>query len=78
MLDAGTHDFKVSANEFLDRADAVILHKADGMGMSEAKWDLVSLDRVAGKPQFLIQPPPYVTPEIVSFVREQLAARIGV
>ncbi len=80
VLDAGTQDFKVSANEFLDRADAVILHKSNGMGMSigEAKWDLVSMDRVAGKPQFLIQPPPYVTPEIVSFVREQLAARIGV
>lgn len=76
VLDAATQDFKVSANEFLDRADAVILHKANGMGMGEAKWDLVSMARVAGKPQFLIEPPPYVTPEIVSFVREQLAARI--
>jgi hypothetical protein len=76
VLDAGTQDFKVSANEFLDRADAVILHQANGMGMSDAKWDLVSMDRVARKPQFLIEPPPYVTPEIVSFVREQLAARI--
>ncbi|MBZ5531868.1 MAG: hypothetical protein LAO20_10585 [Acidobacteriia bacterium] len=76
VLDAGTQDFKVSANEFLDRADAVILHKANGMGMGGAKWDLVSMDRLAGKPQFLIEPPPYVTPEIVSFVREQLAARI--
>jgi len=71
VLDAGTQDFKVSANEFLDRADAVILHKAEG----DAKWDLVSMDRVAGKPSFMIQPPPYVTPEIVSFVRQQLAAR---
>ena len=76
VLDAGTQDFIVSANEFLDRADAVILHKANGMGMGGAKWDLVSMDRLAGKPQFLIEPPPYVTPEIVSFVREQLAARI--
>lgn len=72
VLDAATQDFKVSANEFLDRADAVILHRAEG----DPKWDLVSMDRVAGKPSFMIQPPPYVTPEIVSFVRERLAARI--
>ncbi len=72
VMDAGTQDFKVSANEFLDRADAVILHRAE----SQPKWDLVTMDRVAGKPTFMIQPPPYVTPEIVSFVREQLAARI--
>jgi hypothetical protein len=33
------------------------------------------MERVAGKPSFMIQSPPYVTPEIVSFVRQQLAAR---
>jgi molybdopterin-guanine dinucleotide biosynthesis protein len=72
VLDAGTQDFKVSANEYLDRADAVILHRAEG----DPKWDLVSMDRVAGKPSFVIQPPPYVTPEIVAFVRERLGARV--
>ena len=71
VLDAGREDFKVSANEFLDRADAVILHQTD----TAPKWNAVSLDRVAGKPSFVIQPPPYVTPEIVSYVRERLAAR---
>ncbi|SRR5258707_2683313 len=71
VLDAGQEDFKVSAREFLDRADAVILHKTD----AAPKWDSVSVERAAGKPSFLIQPPPYVTPEIVSFVREQLVAR---
>lgn len=71
VLDAGREDFKVSANEFLDRADAVILRQSD----AAPKWNAVSLDRVAGKPSFVIQPPPYVTPEIVSFVRERLAAR---
>jgi hypothetical protein len=68
VLDAGQRDFKVSANEFLDRADAVILHQGGGA----PKWDTVSLDRVAGKPRFLIEPPPYVTPEIVEFVRGRL------
>ena len=50
VLDAEQEDFKVSANEFLDR--------------------------VAGKPSFPIQPPPYVTPEIVEFVRERLNAKL--
>jgi hypothetical protein len=68
VLDAEQPDFKVSANEFLDRADAVILHQAE----AAPKWDAVSLDRVAGKPRFLIEPPPYVTPEIVEFVRGRL------
>jgi hypothetical protein len=70
VLDAGQDDFKVSANEFLDRADAVILHQTD----ATPKWDAVSLDRIAGKPSFAIQPPPYVTPEIVEFVREKIGS----
>ncbi|HLW54206.1 MAG TPA: hypothetical protein VKW06_15320 [Candidatus Angelobacter sp.] len=73
VLDAGQQDFKVSANEFLDRADAIILHQNG----STPKWDAVSLDRIAGKPRFLIQPPPYVTPEIVEFVRERLSALVA-
>ncbi len=74
VLDAEQEDFKVSANEFLDRADAVILHQPEMDGTP--KWNGVSLNRVAGKPSFLIQPPPYVTPEIVSFVRERLTENV--
>lgn len=70
VLDAAQEDFKVSANEFLDRADAVILHRRQNESIP--KWNGVSLDRVAGKRSFLIEPPPYVTPEIVTFVREEL------
>ena len=68
VLDGEQQDFKVSANEFLDRADAVILHQNG----AEPKWDSVSLERIEGKPRFLIDPPNYVTPEIVEFVRERL------
>jgi hypothetical protein len=32
------------------------------------------MDRIAGKPRFLIAPPPYVTPEIVEFVRGRLGS----
>jgi hypothetical protein len=70
VLDAETADFKDSAREFLDRADALILHKTN-----EAPcWSSVSLKPVAGRPFFLIEPPPYVTPEIVSFVRMRIAS----
>src|SRR5215470_648834 len=46
VLDAGQDDFKVSANEFLDRADAIILHQ-HGNG-STPKWNGVSMARIAG------------------------------
>jgi len=65
VLDPATADFKTSAREFLDRANAVILHGANG-----AAWQGVSLK--AGSRLFKIAPPPYVTPEIVEFVRGKL------
>jgi len=52
----------------------VILHQTE----AAPKWDAVSLDRIAGKPTFLIQPPPYVTPEIVSFVRDRIGTRLTI
>ncbi|HEV3307361.1 MAG TPA: hypothetical protein VGZ91_13060 [Candidatus Sulfotelmatobacter sp.] len=64
VLDPRTEDFKKSAQEFLDRAGAVILHDRDG-----AAWQGISLKPVAGRPVFRITPPPYVTAEIVEFVR---------
>jgi len=70
VLDANTEDFKDSAREFLGRADAVILHESN----DRAKWKTVSMDQLAGKPIFRIEPPPYVTDEIAAWVRERLAA----
>ena len=68
VLDAATADFKDSAREFMDRADAVILHRTE----TRPQWNSVSLKPVAERPFFFITPPEYVTPEIVSFVRERL------
>ncbi len=62
VLDPSTQDFKNSAREFLDRAQAVILHQA----APGAAWQAVSLKPVANRPVFQITPPPYVTPEIVA------------
>ncbi|MGH9571231.1 MAG: hypothetical protein ACRD4F_16415, partial [Candidatus Angelobacter sp.] len=71
VLEPATKDFKVSANEFLEKADAVIIHKT----AAAPKWETVSPDRIAGKLTFMIQPPPYVTPEIAEFVRGRLLAQ---
>jgi hypothetical protein len=69
VLDPATADFKKSAQEFLDRADAVILHERHG---STPAWRETSLKPVTGRPMFRIQPPNYVTPEIIDFVRLKL------
>jgi len=71
VLDPANADFKKSAQEFLDRADAVILHRGSG----SPAWDKVSLKPVAGRPTFLISPPEYVTGEVVEFVRGKLLER---
>jgi len=70
VLDPATADFKNSAREFLDRADAVILHASDAIA-----WRDISLKPVKDRPVFSIKPPPYVTPEIVNFLRESLIQR---
>ena len=68
VLDPATADFKQSAQQFLDRADAVVLHdEADSVA-----WNGVSLKPVAKRPIFRVQPPPYVTPELVDFVKSRI------
>jgi len=71
VLDPGREDFKISAQEFLDRASAVILH--DGSKARGAAWQGISLKPVAGRPVFRITPPAYVTLEMVEFVRGLVA-----
>jgi hypothetical protein len=70
VLDPSQPDFKNSAREFLDRAHAVILHGGSGA----PAWKSISLKPVSDRPMFRITPPTYVTPEIVTFIREKLFA----
>jgi hypothetical protein len=70
VLDPATADFKASAQQFLDRADAVLLHSADNS--AGAAWKSVSLKPVVDRPMFMIRPPDYVTSEVVNFVRGRL------
>jgi hypothetical protein len=73
VLDPANEDFKNSAREFLDLADAVILHMRSA---DETAWKNVSLKPVAERPVFRITPPPYLTREIVEFVRKALVDAI--
>lgn len=68
ILDPATADFKKSAQEFLDRADAIILHQS----ANSPSWQSVSMKPVADCPVFQIKPPDYVTPQMVEFVRAKL------
>ncbi len=67
VLDPSNADFKNSAREFLDRADAVILHVPDEM--NDVAWQGISLKPIAHRALFKISPPTYITTEIVDFVR---------
>jgi len=70
VLDPTTADFKVSAQEFLDRADAALLHATDQSAIPA--WERVSLKPVANRAIFAIRPPQYVTPEVAAFVRNHI------
>ncbi|MBI1740035.1 MAG: hypothetical protein HY233_00760 [Acidobacteriales bacterium] len=70
VLDPTTADFKASAQTFLDRADAILLHAA--ADSASPVWERVSLKPVLNRPIFAIHPPEYVTPELVEFVRARL------
>jgi hypothetical protein len=72
VLDPNTGDFKASAREFLDRADAVILHASSEN--DKPGWQNVSLKPIADRALFKISPPPYITTEMVDFVRRKLNA----
>jgi hypothetical protein len=89
VLDPQITDFKNSAQTFLDRADAVLLHSleqgredasahsaADFAAHSCAKdpaWERVSLKPVLNRPIFRIHPPNYVPAEVIDFVRRKLS-----
>jgi len=70
VLDPAIADFKTSAQEFLDRADAVLIH-GDAKA-SKPAWEKVSFKPVADRPIFYIHPPEYLTKDVVKFVLDRL------
>jgi hypothetical protein len=79
VLDPETADFKTSAQTFLDRADAVLLHASSHVRDQHSRagpspvWERVSLKPVLNRPIFKISPPKYVTTEVIEFVRGKFA-----
>lgn len=71
VLDPATEDFKSSAQKYLERADAVILHRS---GTHEPSWPGISLASATDRPVFVIDPPDYVSSEVVEFVARRLEA----
>jgi len=71
VLNPGNPDFKDSARWFLDRANAILIHDAPNV-----EWKDVSLRPVMGRPAFRIADGHYVTPEIVAYVKAQLAGNL--
>ena len=71
VLDPQTADFKASAQTFLDRADAILLHSAENS--KSPAWERVSLKPILNRPIFTIRPPQYFTSEVTNFVRERLS-----
>lgn len=69
VLDPNTPDFKDSAREFLDLADAVLLHQPSA---SSPQWERVPLKLVRQKPAFSAAPPQYVSDPLVAWVRQRL------
>jgi molybdopterin-guanine dinucleotide biosynthesis protein len=69
VLDPNNADFKESARNYLDLADAVLLHEANG----SPAWTSVSLKPVTTKPTFAVREGQWVTPELREFIRARLA-----
>ena len=75
VLDPGVADFKDSARLYLDLADAVLVPRGE---VGRPEWKGVSLKLLAGTPVLAIDPPEYMTGEVVSFLAERFRpARVG-
>lgn len=70
VLDPATEDFKSSAQKYLERADAVVLHATN----SSPCWKDVNAEMFGGTPVFRITPPNYVNGDLVAFCVRRTSA----
>lgn len=68
VLDPGVADFKPSALRYLDRANAVVMPAES----TAAHWQDVSPKLIAKAQKFVMTPERYCSPELASFVEQQL------
>lgn len=69
VLEPATADFKVSAREFLPKADAFV---SLAPTLANALWDGIPAEQLRAKPVFPVTRDCYVTPEIAKFVEDHL------
>lgn len=69
VLEPATADFKVSARQFLSKADAFV---SPAPSFDNLLWDDFPAEQLHAKPVFHITPQCYVTPEIANFVEQRL------
>ncbi len=74
VLDFAQGDFKASAREFLDRADAYVV--VAPMPAAPA-WDGVSLQPLEHKPVFVVQPQQLCPLALIEFIRDRVFATQG-
>jgi len=72
VLDPATEDFKASAQKYLERADAVVLH---GNG-DTPRWKEVKAEMLGRTPIFRIAPPNYVNDDLIAFTADRLGAGV--
>ena len=72
VLDPSTEDFKASAQKYLERADAMVLHESGRI----AQWKEVRAEMFGGTPVFRITPPNYVSEDLVAFTADRLGTRV--
>jgi len=71
LLDFGCEDFKASSIRFMDRADAFVVIDR---GINAPLWEDVARGLWDHRPQFLVKPPHYITPQLAGFVASKLSA----
>ena len=72
VLDPRVSDFKASAREYLDRADAMVISPG---AIEQAEWRGVPLSEIEHIPRFQVAPPDYSSNELVAFVAKRLSSR---
>lgn len=69
VLDRGRRDFKASARQFLERADALV---PVGVHVDTRTWPDLDPGILEGKPVFPFSPRSYASPELCRFVQQKL------
>ena len=69
VVEFGSHDFKATSLQYLDRADALVVVDR---GVPEPEWKGVARRLWESKPRFLVRPPQWVTEAMAALVRARL------